>query len=149
MKHHDPETVLGHLADHSYVELRLSPGDTAWNPGSTKTLLHGPAVVKYTRHADGGITATAEVSPTKLKAIGTSDGEHFYLQFADRDGVIEAGSALIDQGFFYWRMVPGGIDDIDLGALTVLRDLGLIDQGSYDHALGERSSFVASILDVV
>lgn len=36
---------------------RLDVGDRAWNPGSTKHEIVGPAVVEYRRYQDGGIDA--------------------------------------------------------------------------------------------
>jgi hypothetical protein len=36
----------------------LGKADTAWNPVSTKKSLTGPGTVTYTKHADGGYTAT-------------------------------------------------------------------------------------------
>jgi hypothetical protein len=40
------------------AQVVLMPLDTAWNPASTRTVLHGPGVVTYTRYPDGGVTAT-------------------------------------------------------------------------------------------
>lgn len=38
----------------------LGEGDSAWNPASTKHVIHGPAVVMYERAPDGGVTARVE-----------------------------------------------------------------------------------------
>lgn len=40
--------------------IRLRDGESIENPASTKRRLHGPALVKITRHADGGIDAKVE-----------------------------------------------------------------------------------------
>lgn len=56
------EDVLGRIVEHpeGSFTLELADGETAWNPSSTKTLLRGPATVRYNRHADGGWNASLE-----------------------------------------------------------------------------------------
>lgn len=45
----------------SKCEFVLTVHDCAWNPASTKHLIHGPARVTYERFVDGGVKA--EVGP--------------------------------------------------------------------------------------
>lgn len=40
------------------VHVALHPGDTTWDPTSTKRLLHGPADLRYREHQDGGYSVT-------------------------------------------------------------------------------------------
>jgi hypothetical protein len=35
--------------------LSLYEGDTAWHPGSTKRVIHGPAEIEYLQAPDGGV----------------------------------------------------------------------------------------------
>lgn len=39
------------------VRVPLAPGDTAWDPGTTKYAVSGPGVVTYTQYVDGGVDA--------------------------------------------------------------------------------------------
>lgn len=41
--------------EHGYriLELDIPEGKTAWNPGSTKRLLHGPTKIRYEIHRSG------------------------------------------------------------------------------------------------
>jgi hypothetical protein len=51
------------LSEPRSVTLILTVTDTAWNPASTKDVLNGPARVRYTEYADGGITAQVGPAP--------------------------------------------------------------------------------------
>jgi hypothetical protein len=50
----------------------LRQGDSAWNPASMARALWGPAVVTYTQHDDGGITATVGEAPLTRLAVTDS-----------------------------------------------------------------------------
>jgi hypothetical protein len=57
--HVDYEQVVGKLPDGKtgVAEVTLVRGDTAWMPGTTKHLFHGPVTVRYMVHVDGGVDA--------------------------------------------------------------------------------------------
>ena len=63
MQHITPDDVEGAVLRKNHAEtgsatVTLKAGDTAWNPASTKHVIHGPARVRYTIHPDGGVDAT-------------------------------------------------------------------------------------------
>ena len=39
----------------SLADVLLHAGDTAWDPGSTKRVIHGPGAFRYRRAPDGGV----------------------------------------------------------------------------------------------
>jgi hypothetical protein len=52
-----PERTMELLREHGTIEVELNDLARAWNPASTKRSIYGPAVVEYTLHPDGGVTA--------------------------------------------------------------------------------------------
>ena len=48
----------------SRASVTLDESDTAWQPGSTKRVIYGPAVVTYEIAPDGGASATVEDVPS-------------------------------------------------------------------------------------
>lgn len=68
-RHWDSQTILTELGERRVslalsgdlqeagVTITLKAEDTAWDPSSTKRLIHGPAKVTYTEYADGGVHA--------------------------------------------------------------------------------------------
>lgn len=58
VKNYDADTVLGLLAAiEGPVIITVSEGSWAWNPASTKGVIWGPVVIRYTQYPDGGIEA--------------------------------------------------------------------------------------------
>lgn len=39
------------------VTINIGKGDAAWNPGSTKRMIDGPAKITYCEYSDGGFDA--------------------------------------------------------------------------------------------
>lgn len=63
--------IARHLtSDSARAVFTLDTGDTAWNPDSTCRLIHGPADVVYTRHAEG---ITAQVQRETVDSCGEKD----------------------------------------------------------------------------
>jgi hypothetical protein len=48
-------TLAGAEDEHGFrvVTIDVPKGETAWNPGSTKHLLHGPVKIRYELHRSG------------------------------------------------------------------------------------------------
>ena len=42
------------------MTIRLDDGETAWNPASTKHVIHGPCLVTYEQSPEGGVNASVE-----------------------------------------------------------------------------------------
>lgn len=47
--------AVGSGPSHWVCRVHLEPGQSAWNPASTRHLLYGPADLVYRRYPDGGV----------------------------------------------------------------------------------------------
>jgi len=52
-----PSPKPGQTIEH---RVKLAKGDTAWMPGTTKNVWHGPACLLYLVHPDGGVDCRKE-----------------------------------------------------------------------------------------
>lgn len=88
--HHDRRSLtwepLGDGWTRASVE--LSGDDSAWDPGSSTRVIHGPVTVSYQRAPSGATYATVERTPLHqaLCSCGWASGPHLTRRDATDDG---------------------------------------------------------------
>lgn len=102
----------------------LEDGDAAWNPATTKWLIHGPVRVIYRQHADGAIDAAVEAPDAMARAAAERYPLGIRVEFRD-EGVV----ALDTKGPVLARGVINGEPALDSAARVYIPVFAERDRG--------------------